>query len=234
MEGLPIEIEEDEDPYAYVPLKGPSIRELRIQAAERGDVGYFLDAIRTRPWCTFSIGEMLRHLMRAAEVRARSDPAAYSRDLFALMVGLNSFLLMRTQILVAERVVGRGPLSSTPSLSDFTVDVVERLLPRLMQMQAGMAEILAAQAATARMWALADARRVANGEGAGAQPKSPPRERESDAPGAGRKRRHAANGKVAGMTNGRMNVEADGKTNGKVVGARNGVGAGPGGGRRHG
>ena len=57
-----------EDFYASEPPKGPSVRELRRQAAERGDVAFFLDAIRTRPWSTFSLPEMLRHLMINANV----------------------------------------------------------------------------------------------------------------------------------------------------------------------
>src|SRR4051794_4424035 len=66
----------------------------------------------------FSIGEMLRYLMRAAEVRARSDPEAYARELFNRMIGFNSFLLLRTQIHIADRVVGRGPLPTASSLAD--------------------------------------------------------------------------------------------------------------------
>ncbi len=204
----PIE-DEDQDPYDYVP-KGPSIRELRIQAAERGDVDYFLDAIRTKPWCTFSIGEMLRHLMRAAEVRAKADPAGYSRELFSLMVGFNSFLLMRTQIYITERVVGRGALASTPSISDFSVDVVERLIPRLVQMQAGMAEILAAQAQAARLWALTRAKEAQADRTAAVDCKAPDRPRPSGGKAA-RSRPDVTNARAEGPPDGVVPLPARGR-----------------------
>src|SRR5437870_6591342 len=80
---------EDEGQFAYTPPPGPSVRDIRRRAAERGDVTFFLDLIRTQPWSMFSIGEVLKLVMRAAEVRARSDPAGYSRELFSVMVGFN-------------------------------------------------------------------------------------------------------------------------------------------------
>src|SRR3954453_224726 len=85
--GVAMPIEDDAgDGSDEAPPQGPSRRELRRQAAERGDVDFFLDEIRTKAWSMFSVGEVLRHLMRAAEVRARTDPEGYSRELFAKMV----------------------------------------------------------------------------------------------------------------------------------------------------
>jgi len=152
-------IEGMDDEYE-LPPPGPSPNELRKQAAERGDVDFILDIFRTKPWSMFSVGEMLRHLMRAAEVRAQSDPEAYARELFGKMVGFNSFLLLRSQIYVADRVVGRGPQPTTPALADLSNDVVERLLPRLAEIQKSTAELLVAQAQAARLWGLARAKQA--------------------------------------------------------------------------
>src|SRR5260370_32718244 len=113
--------------------------------------------------------------MRAAEVRARSDPEAYARELFSLMVGFNSFLLMRTQIHIADRVVGRGPLPTTPTIADLPNDVVERLLPRLAEQQRGLAETLVAQAQTARLWGLARAKEAQADRAAPADRQAPRR-----------------------------------------------------------
>jgi hypothetical protein len=151
-------INEEDDSLYDPPPPGPSPNELRKQAAERGDVDYFLDIFRTKAWSLFRVGEMLRYLMRAAEVRARSDPEAYARELFGMMVGFNSFLLLRTQIYVADQVVGRGPQPLTPTLADLSNDVVERLLPRLAEIQKATAELLVAQAQAARLWGLARAK----------------------------------------------------------------------------
>ena len=53
------------------------------------------------------------------------------------MVALNGFLLLRTQVFIIDRVVGRGPFACKPALADLSADVAERLLPRLMEMQRG-------------------------------------------------------------------------------------------------
>jgi len=194
----------------------------------------------------YNVPEMLRLLMRACQVRARSDPRGFAETLFAEMAAFNGLLLLRTQLRLAGRVASCGEGSGQPGIAELPSDVTERLLPALSELQRGLGEVLATQAATARMWALTDARRAANGEGSGAGPTGPPRVRKSDAPGAGRTRRHApngkagcaTNGKVVGATNGQAvgttNGKVVGKTNGKVVGPTNGVAAGPGGRRRHG
>ena len=164
--------DDDHDLYDLSP-QGPAPNELRREAAERGDVDYFLDIFRTKPWSMFSVGEMLRYLMRAAEVRARSDPEGYARELFGKMVGFNSFLLMRTQIIVCDRVVGRGPQPTSPTLADLSNDVVERLLPRLAEMQKATAELLVAQAQASRLWGLARAKQAQAERAAPAPPEEP-------------------------------------------------------------
>ena len=195
-----------------------------------------LALLRAKPFGFFDIPEMLRLLMRACQVRARSDPRGFAELLFSEMAGFNGFLLLRTQLRLAGRVDDCGKGMGQPGIAELPQDLTERLLPALAEMQRGLGEVLAAQAGTARMWALADARRAANGAGAG--PSVAPRTRTSDAPEAGRRRRHPPNGKAAGATNGKVVGKTNGKVtnspNGKVTNSTNGVGAGPGGRRRHG
>ena len=154
----------------YEPPPGPTPNQLRKQAAERGDVAFFLDIFRTKPWSMFSVAEMLKYLMRACEVAARADPEGYARETFARMVGFNSFVLLRSQLYVADRVVGRGPHHTTPGMADLSVEVVERLLPRLAEVQKGTAELLVGQAQAARLWGLARAKEARAGRAVAPDP----------------------------------------------------------------
>ncbi len=220
----------DDDTFDFTPPQGLSKKEIWKGWAEAGDVEQLLGLLRSKPMGFYNVPEMLRLLLRACQVRARSDPRGFAEALFAEMVGFNGFLLLRTQLRLAGRVESTGVGTGRPGIVDLSADITERLLPALSEMQRGLGEVLATQAATARMWALADARRAANGDDTGTGPSVPLRERTPDAPVAGRKRRHAANGKDKATANGK----AAGTTNGKPVGPTNGVGAGPGGRRRHG
>ena len=234
---------EDRDGYDFTPPPGPSKKEIWRAWSEGGDVERFLALLRSKPLGFYNVPEMLRLLMRACQVRARSDPRSFAEALFAEMAAFNGFLLLRAQLRLAGRVASCGEGSGQPGMAELPSDLSERLLPALAEMQRGLGEVLAAQAATARMWALADARRAANGDGAAQG--AAPRTRTSDAPGAGRKRRHSPHGKGVATTNGQAvdttngkvtiatNGKAAGATNGKAVGPKNGVAAGPGGRRRH-
>ena len=211
---------DDLDGYDFKPPPGPSRKEIWSGWAEAGEVEQLLALLRSKPFGFFNIPEMLRLLMRACQARARSDPRGFAELLFSEMAGFNGFLLLRTQLRLAGRVESTGKGMGQPGIVELPQDMTERLLPALSEMQRGLGEVLAAQAGTARMWALADARRAANGDGAG--PSVAPRTRTSDAPEAGRKRRHSPNGKAAGATNGKV----VGPTNGKVTVAANGKAAG--------
>ena len=171
-----------------------------------------LGLLRSRPLGFYNVPEMLRLLMRACQVRARSDPRGFSEFLLAEMAAFTGHLLLRTQLQLAGRIAACGQGMGRPGIVDLLPDMTERLLPALSEMQRGLGEVLATQAATARMWALADARRAANGDDTGTGPSVHLRERTPDSPVAGRKRRHAANGKDKSTTNGK----AAGASNGKA------------------
>lgn len=189
----PIE-DQDEDLYDIQPPPGPSPREVRRHWVEEGNVEAFLDLIRKTPWSSISIGEQLQNLMAACRAGAKADPEGFSRSVFAELVGLNAFLALRTGVYVAERVVGCGPMPCTPTLADFSPDVIERILPRLLEMQRAMAEVLHAQAATARMWALARAKDAKAGRAVAADHRSDRRSRPQDGKATSPRRKAAGAG----------------------------------------
>ena len=183
--GDAIKHEKDDDLYELPP--GPTPHEVRLRWAQEGNVEALLAVIRSKRWGFFSIDEVLKFVLDACQVRAKSDPEGFGRLLFAEMVALNAFLMLRTQAIIVDRVVGRGPFACKPAMADVSSDVAERLLPRLMEMQRGLAEVLVAQAQTARLWGLARAKEAQAGRATGAErrrPRAPggedPRE-ESDA-----------------------------------------------------
>ena len=184
--GDAIKHEKDDDLYELPP--GPTPHEVRRRWAQEGNVEALLHEIRSKRWGFFSIDEVLKHILDACQVRARSDPEGFGRMLFAEMVALNGFLMLRTQVFIVDRVVGRGPFPCKPAMADLSSDVAERLLPRLMEMQRGLAEVLVAQAQTARLWGLAKAKEAQAGRAAGAERRGP---RRPDAPG-GEDRRDAS------------------------------------------
>jgi hypothetical protein len=162
---------DDDDLYERPP--GPTPREVRRRWAEQGNVEALLAEIRTKTWGFFSVDEVLKFVLDACQVRAKSDPEGFGRMLFAEMVALNAFLMLRTQAIIVDRVVGRGPFAVKPSLGDLSADLVERVLPRLMEMQHALAELLIAQAQTARLWGLARAKEAQAVRAAGAKRRRP-------------------------------------------------------------
>lgn len=155
--------EDDEDGYDYTPPPGPSPREIRRRWASEGNIEALLKLIRETPWSFISIDEQLQNLMAACRAGAKADPEGFSREVFAEMVAFTAYLTLRTQLYVGQKVVGRGAMPCTPALADFSVDILERLVPRLLEMERGMAEVLHAQAVTARVWALARAKEAKAG-----------------------------------------------------------------------
>jgi hypothetical protein len=205
-----IKHETDDDLFDFTPPPGPKPSEVRRRYAERGDVESLLAEIRTKSWGFFSVEEVLKHVLAACETRARSDPEEFGRMLFAEMIALNGFLLLRTHVLIIDRVVGRGPFACKPSLTDFSADVAERLLPRLAEMQRALAEVLVAQASTARLWGLAKAKEAQAGRAAGAK------RRRLRAPGGedGREEPGAADAKAGGPCDGMAPPPARGRRRG--------------------
>ena len=189
----------DFDPYERPP--GPTPSEIWAGLAREGNIEALLAVIRSKRWGFFSIDEVLKFVLDACQVRAKSDPEGFGRLLFSEMVALNGFLLLRTQVFIVDRVVGRGPFACKPTLGDLSADVTERLLPRLAAMQHSLAEVLVAQAQTARLWGLAKAKEEQAARSVGAKRRGP---RRPDAPGGedGSDESGAADAKAGGPRDG--------------------------------
>jgi hypothetical protein len=205
--------DEANDVFDDKPPPGPSPREVRRRWVEEGNVGAFLDLFHQKPWSLFSINEQLRNLHRACEVRALKDPVAFSGEMFARMVAFSAFLVLRTQLVVAERVVGRGELPSTPTIGDLSNDVAERLLPRLAEMQRGLAEVLVAQAQCARLAALTRAKEAQTARAA-VTDHEPPRRPRSGGGKKGRTGSRVANAKDGSPRDGAAPLPAQGRRRG--------------------
>jgi hypothetical protein len=199
-----------DDADLYKPPPGPKPSEVWAGWAREGDVESLLAVIRTKCWGFFSVEAVLKHVLDACQVRAKSDPEGFARLLLGEMAALNGFLLLRTHVLIIDRVVGRGPFACKPSLTDFSADVAERLLPRLMEMQRGLAEVFVAQAQTARLWGLARAKEAQAGRAARAERRRP------HAPGGedGREESAAAAAKAGGPRDGMAPPPARGRRRG--------------------
>ena len=230
---------EDEDPYDYQPPPGPSPRRGPAGGGpRRGTSSALLDLIR-RDALELHLGRRAAPEPRdACRAGAKADPAGFSREALR-RDGRASTRSCAEAEPVRRRVavVGRG--------ADALHAGDRRPLARRHRAapappggaQRGMAEVLARPGRHGQDVGAGPGQEGGQRRGRRGGAERAPRERTSDAPEAGRKRRHAPDGKV-GTTNGKAagttNGKVAGTTNGKVVGTTNGVAAGPGGRRRHG
>jgi hypothetical protein len=136
------------------------VYEEQCQMAAVGDVEGLWHILRTVNWSMSDHGELFRLLLRAIEVAAARDPAAFAAETLARLVGLGTYLALRAQYAVlhalnrADQVHGTAPAGLPAEL--------ERLLPKVYEVQGHLAEMLVAQASAARLWELTLAKRTAN------------------------------------------------------------------------
>jgi hypothetical protein len=134
--------------------------EEQCQMAAAGDVAGLWHILRTSKWSMSDHGELFRLLLQAIEVASSRDPATFAADVLARLVGLGTYLALRAQYAVlhavdrADQPRGVAPAGLPAEL--------ERLLPRLYEIQGHLAELLVAQASAARLWELTLAKRTAN------------------------------------------------------------------------
>jgi hypothetical protein len=147
--------------------KKPSILETREGWARTGDVEALWDVLVTTPTSLLDVGAVFRLLLRAAEVRARADPLRYAEDLFARMVGFTSYLLLRTQYYAAGLVAENDEVTRGRNPLGLSRELTQEIIPRLMTLQGHLAEILQAQAGTARLWQLARRKQLENDQAEG-------------------------------------------------------------------
>ncbi len=134
----------------------------REQVAQDGDIDALWEILtRPRP-VGFDPSEIFPHLVKAIEVRARQSPQAFAGEILTRVVSLTSYLCMRDQFLIirsieqfARSAQGRGRIDLPPPLAD-------RAIPRLLDLQRSLCEVLGAQATILRMHELAKAKRIEN------------------------------------------------------------------------
>src|SRR4051794_12369618 len=135
-------------PAAATEPREPTIRERREQAARAGDVDAIWHELVTRHFSMVDQEELFGLLLRALDARSRDDPAAFAAENYTRMVGFISYLALRTSFYVSHRIARHGRSTRHDGPSDFPPDVAERLIPRLMDLQGHLTELMQAQAAT--------------------------------------------------------------------------------------
>ena len=140
----------------------PTPREVRARWAERGDVEALWRLIRDSRWDDIDQEETFKLLLRAVEVRGREDPEGFAALLLGQMVGFTAGLVFRSQRYVDIRVVEHARANRVRGPVDLPQDVVEPLLPRTLELQHHLAELLQVQANVARVRELTRNKRLEN------------------------------------------------------------------------
>lgn len=130
---------------------------LRQEMARSGDVGGILDLLDSMRPDILLAGELLDELRTAVGVKTRQDPEAFARETFARMAAMSAYLLFRAQHLLSLRVEGHSRAPWGQGRLDLPPDI-ENALARLWELQHHVGELLQAQAAVARSWALTKAK----------------------------------------------------------------------------
>ncbi|MEO6808905.1 MAG: hypothetical protein ABI353_07315 [Isosphaeraceae bacterium] len=160
----------------------PTICEKRELAARSGDIDSLWNELTTRHYSLIDQEELFGHLLRALEVRSRRDPEAFAGDTFARMIGFVSYLTLRSTFYVNARIARYGRATQGNGPAAFPPDVAEKLIPRLIDLQGHLAELIQGQATTARQWELIHAKRAENGRGVGGDVKANRARRSPKAP----------------------------------------------------
>ena len=156
-----------EENMAYKAHPGPESPEPRDptpreQAARSGDVETLWNELTTRHYSMVDQEEIFGHLLRAIEVRSLQDPEAFAGETFARMIAFVSYMTMRSAFYVTHRITRHGRATRDNGPADFPPEVAERLIPRLMDLQGHLTELLASQASVARQWELIHGKRTEN------------------------------------------------------------------------
>lgn len=173
-----------------------TIREHREKASRTGDVDAIWDELTTRHHSMVDQEELFGLLLRALDVRGR-DPEAFAAENFTRMIGFVSYLTLRGHYYINFRIARNGRASRDHGPSDFPPDVAEKLIPRLMDLQGHLTELLAAQASVARQWELVRSKRAENDRGVDRDGKADgaPRTHKEQASPNGHTKPHEAPGK---------------------------------------
>jgi hypothetical protein len=142
--------------------KKPTIAETREAMAQAGDVEGLWHIISETPWTLLDLEGVFRLLLRAIENATRSDPARFAGDLFTRMLSFTGYLLFRSHYYARDLISGYDKYSSGRGSRYLPPEVTETLLPRLVELQHHVGELVQMHAHTSRLWELAREKRLKN------------------------------------------------------------------------
>jgi hypothetical protein len=192
----------DDDLYERPP--GPRPSEVRARWAREGDVEALWNVLVNTPWDRIDREAVFTQLLQALEVRSRSDPEEFARAAYSRMTAFTSALLMRCHLYLATYVeeCGRAVRMRGQPPGDLPEAAVARLIPKVLEMQEHLSVLLTAEAAVARQWSLVGRNKGRRDRAPDAGPRRT-RDGGGPAPTSGEHPPAHANGKLAGVTDGR-------------------------------
>src|SRR5262249_11926055 len=132
--------------------KKKTIAETREEMAQSGDVDGLWLLLTTSLPIMLDMEATFKLLARAIEVRSRQHPAGFASEVFSRLVSFTSYLLLRSHM-YASRLLGQSDRSGR-GVAELPRELADVVLPRILQLQDHLGELLALQATTARSWAL--------------------------------------------------------------------------------
>jgi hypothetical protein len=151
---------------AQVPVpsgpRPPTARETRLALAEAGKYEELVTILKETHPSILDFEEIWSFVLRAMEVRARQDPERFAADVYASMVSFTSYMAMRARFFLDRRLLHQGEAVRAGDPAGIDPHVYEDHLPKLVELQGHVAELLQGQATTARSWQMARRGRIEN------------------------------------------------------------------------
>jgi hypothetical protein len=132
------------------------------------------------PWSMIDVAETWRLVLRAIEVRSREDPERFADDVLNRMVQFTSYMLVRTHFIVGLRISQHDHTLRTHGHGGFSLDVLTKHIPMLMELQGHVADLIQTRAAVLRLRQLARRGKAQNDRAERATTRQAPRDAKSD------------------------------------------------------
>jgi hypothetical protein len=151
---------------AQVPVpsgpRPPTARETRLALAEVGKYEELEAILKETHPSILDVEEIWSFVLRAMEVRSRQDPERFSADIYAAMVSFSSYMAVRARHVLGRRLLHQGEAVRAGDPAGIDPHLYEDHLPKLVELQGHVAELLQGQATTARSWQMARRGRIEN------------------------------------------------------------------------
>ena len=138
-----------------------TIAETREQMAVSGDIDGLFSLLAISFCSDIDWEATFKLLTRAINVRSRRDPVAFVDEMYHRMHGFVSSLVLRSHLCVGKLIVQHDRSMRGAGTAELPRSL-ETVLPQLIELQQHLSEIAIAQAGTARSWALARGKQLAN------------------------------------------------------------------------